>query len=77
MEEIIQWMTGHFDRRAMPLRQIADTFNIKATDKTILAAFTRFGYHHHMPDCKPFLSDEQRLKRWSFSIANWDRPKEY
>jgi hypothetical protein len=77
VEEIIKWMTGYFDRRAMPLQQIAETFDIQATDKTILAAFARFGYHHHIPDCKSFLTEEHRLKRWSFSIANWDRTKEY
>ena len=77
MKEIIQWMTGHFDRRAMPLQEIADVHGIKATDKTILAAFARHGYHHHMPDCKPFLSHENQLKRYAFAIANWDRTKEY
>jgi hypothetical protein len=63
-------MTGHFDRRAMPLQRIAEIFNIKASEKSFLRAFTRFGYHHHIPDCKPFLLEEQRLKRLSFSIAN-------
>ncbi len=77
MEEIIKWMTGHFDRRAIPLRQITDVFNIKATDRTLSNIFARYGYHHHIPDCKPFLSKEQKLKHWSFSITNWDRPKEY
>ena len=38
---MIQWMTGHFDRRAMSLQEIADVHGIKATDKTILAAFAR------------------------------------
>jgi hypothetical protein len=44
MEEIIKWMTGYFDRLAMPLRQIADVFNIKATDRTLLNTFARYGY---------------------------------
>ncbi len=70
-------MTGHFDRRVMPLQVIADIHGIKATDKTILAAFARHGYHHYMPDCKPFLSHENQLKRYAFVIANWDRTKEY
>jgi hypothetical protein len=77
VEEIIKWMTGHFDRRAMPLQEIARLFNIKASDKTILAAFARHGYHHHVLDCKPFLSESTKRKRWTFSIANWDRLKEY
>jgi len=77
VEEMIQWMTGHFDRRAMPLQEIAREHKIKACDNTILAAFARRGYHHHLPDCKPFLSEATKRKRWSFSIANWDRPKEY
>jgi len=77
VEAIIKWMTGHFDRRALPLQEIARLHGIKASDKTILAAFARHGYHHHIPDCKPFLSDASKRKRWTFSIANWDRPKEY
>jgi transposase len=77
VEEIIKWMTGHFDRRALPLQEIARIHGIKASDKTILAAFARHGYHHHIPDCKPFLSEATKRKRWTFSIANWDRPKEY
>jgi transposase len=77
VEEIIKWMTGHFDRRAMPLQEIAKIHGIKAHNDTILAAFARYGYYHHIPDCKPFLSESTRQKRWIFLIANWDRPKEY
>jgi hypothetical protein len=74
---MIRWMTGHFDRRAMPLQEIAREHGIKASDNTILAAFARHGYHHHLPDCKPFLSEATKRKRWTFSIENWDRGKEY
>jgi transposase len=77
IEEITRWMTGHFDRRSMPFQQIAEIHGIKAHNRTILAALARHGYHHHIPDCKPFLSDKAKLERWTFSIANWDRPKEY
>jgi transposase len=77
VKEMIQWMTGHFDRRAMPLQDIADVHGIKATDKTILTAFARHGYHHHVPNYKPFLSHEHKLQRYAFTIANWDRIKEY
>jgi hypothetical protein len=61
----------------MPLQEIAWLHGIRASDNTILAALTHHGYHHHIPDCKPFLSEATKLKRWIFSIANWDRPKEY
>ncbi|PMD13261.1 hypothetical protein NA56DRAFT_442730 [Hyaloscypha hepaticicola] len=77
IEEITKWMTGHFDRRAIPLRQTTEIFDIKATNNTLSTAFTRFGYHHHIPDYKSFLTDKQKLKRWTFSIENWNRPKEY
>jgi transposase len=77
VEEIVKWMTGHFDRRSLPLQEIAKAHNIKASNNTILAAFARRGYHYHIPDCKPFLSQATQLKRYTFSIANWDRPKEY
>jgi transposase len=56
VKEIIEWMTGHFDRRAMPLQEIAHLHGIKACNDTILAAFARYGYHYHIPNCKPFLS---------------------
>jgi hypothetical protein len=61
----------------MPLQEIERERGIKASNKTILAAFARHGYHHHSPDCKRFLSQATQLKRYTFSIANWDRPKEY
>jgi len=77
VEEIAQWMTSHFDRRALPLQEIARAHGIKASNNTILAAFARRGYHHHIPDCKPFLSEATKRKRWTFSIENWDRGKEY
>jgi transposase len=77
VEEMIKWMMGYFNRRAMLLQEIAREHGIKASNDTILAAFARHGYHHHVPDCKPFLSQATQLKRYTFSIANWDRPKEY
>ncbi|KAE8444992.1 hypothetical protein EG329_013998 [Mollisiaceae sp. DMI_Dod_QoI] len=77
VEEMIKWITGHFDRRALPLQEIAKIHGIRACDNTILAAFARYGYHHHVPDCKPFLSQITQLKRYTFAIANWDRSKEY
>jgi transposase len=77
VKEIVEWITGHFDRRAMPLQEIARLHGIKACNDTILAAFARHGYHHHIPDYKPFLSQHAKRKRYIFSIANWDRPKEY
>lgn len=77
VEEIIKWFTGRFNRRQMSLRQIREQFHLDCTDKTLLAAFTRYGYHYHTPDCKPFKFETNRLKRWTFSIENWDRPKEY
>jgi transposase len=77
VEEMAKWMTGHFDRRALPLQEIAKIHGIKAFNTTILAAFARHGYHHYIPDYKPFLSQATKLKRYTFSITNWDRPKEY
>lgn len=77
-EEIITWFTGHFDRRQMTLQQIREQFNLSSVcDRTLLRAFQRHGYHYHTPDCKPFISKANRLKRWTFAIENWDRPKEY
>lgn len=77
VEEMIQWITGHFNRRALPIQEIAKAHNIEACDDTILAAFARHGYHYHTPDSKPFLSAATKLKRWTFSIAHWDKSKEY
>jgi hypothetical protein len=56
-------MTGYFDRRALPLQEIARIHSIKASDNTILAAFARHGYYYYIPDYKPFLSDIAKRKR--------------
>lgn len=77
IQEVIQWITGHFDRRALPLAEIRKAHNIEACDDTFLQALARHGYHYHVPDCKPFLSKATQLKRWIFSIKHYDRPKEY
>ncbi|KAH8749253.1 hypothetical protein F5882DRAFT_421541 [Hyaloscypha sp. PMI_1271] len=45
MKEITKWITGYFNRRAMPLRQITEVFDIKATNKTLLNAFARLYYN--------------------------------
>jgi transposase len=63
VEEIAQWMTGHFDRRALPLQEIARAHGIKASNNTILATFARRGYHYYIPDYKPFLSEATKRKR--------------
>jgi transposase len=70
VEEIIKWIKGHFDRRALPLQEIARIHSIKASNNTILATFARHGYHYYIPNCKPFLSEALKRKRWTFSIAN-------
>ena len=77
VEEMIKWMTGYYEQRVLSLQDIAKAHGIKACNNTIAAAFARYGYHYHTPDCKPFLSKATKLKRWIFSIQNWDRPKEY
>ena len=77
IKEIINWITGYYERRTMPLQEIAKAHDIKACNNIILAAFTYHGYHYHTPDCKPFLSKATKLKRWTFSIKHYDRPKEY
>lgn len=61
----------------MSWKQICEKFNLDCCDNTLLKALIRHGYHYHFPDCKPFISKANKLKRWSFSIANWDRSKEY
>jgi hypothetical protein len=65
-------MTGHFDQRALPLKEIARLHGIKASNNTLLAAFAHHGHYHYIPDYKPFLSEPMKRKRWTFSIANWD-----
>ncbi|KAG4427625.1 hypothetical protein IFR05_016890, partial [Cadophora sp. M221] len=75
IEEIVAWFTGHFDRRQMTLQQIREQFNLECCNRTLLRAFERHGYHYHTPDCKPFISKANRLKRWTFALENWDRPK--
>ncbi len=61
----------------MPLEEITREHGIKAANKMILAAFACHGYHHHVPNYKPFLSETTNQTRYTFLIANWDWPKEY
>jgi transposase len=63
LREIIQWFTGYYDRRSSTLEEIRKQFNLDCCNNTLLAAFARNGYHYHLPDCKPFLSKKNKLKR--------------
>jgi len=74
---MIRWIIGYFDRRVIPLQEIAREHGIKASDNTILAAFARRGYYYYLPNYKPFLSEAIKRKRWTFLIENWDWGKEY
>jgi transposase len=78
INQMIQWITGHYDRRILPLQTIAwEACKIKASYWTLLRAWDRWGYHYHTPDTKPFLSAAQKLARYVFAIKNWDRPVSY
>jgi transposase len=77
IQEIIDWFIGHYDRRVSSLKEIREQFKLDCCDNTLLSAFARHGYHYHVPDCKPFISKQNKLKRWTFSIANWDRQVDY
>lgn len=77
IKKIIKWMIDHFNRQTMPLQKIAKIYGIKVYNDTFLTTFARYDYHHHIFDCKPFLFESIKQKRWIFSIANWNRPEEY
>lgn len=77
IQDIIQWFTGLYKRRVLPLKEIRKKFHLDCADITLLRAFQRHGYYYHVPDCKLVISKANRLKRWSFAIANWDRTQEY
>jgi len=63
IKEIIDWFTGHFDRRSYSLPEIRKQFNLDCCDNTLLAAFACHGYYYHVPDCKHFISKKNKLKR--------------
>jgi transposase len=63
VQEIITWFTRHYDRRILSLKQIREQFPLNCADITLLRAFERYGYHYHVPDCKPFISKANKLKR--------------
>ena len=77
VQEIINWFTGHYDRRCYSLKQIREHFHLDCYNNTLLAAFVRYGYYYYVLDYKPFISQKNKLKRWAFSIANWDRTIDY
>ncbi|RFU33038.1 hypothetical protein B7463_g3297, partial [Scytalidium lignicola] len=47
---IIQWFTGHYDRRILSPKQIKKEFNLNVSRNTILKALAHFGYYYHVPD---------------------------
>jgi transposase len=73
VDEIIEWMTGYFDRRTLPPKEIARIHGLNVCNNTLLSALAKRGYHYHSANSKPFLSKETKFKRWIFSWANWDR----
>jgi transposase len=77
IRERINWFTGCYNRRISCLKAIREQFNLDCCNNTLLAAFTRKGYYYYTPACKPFLSKANKLKRFAFSIANWDRGVDY
>ncbi|PQE33936.1 transposable element tc1 protein [Rutstroemia sp. NJR-2017a WRK4] len=78
INQMIQWITGHYDRRILSLEMIVqEACGIKATYHTLLRAWQRWGYHYHPPDSKPFLSAAQKLARYTFAVKHWDRPAGY
>jgi transposase len=78
INQMIQWITGHYDRRILSLETIAqEACGIKAKYPILLRAWHRWGYHHHTPDSKPFLSAAQKLVCFTFVVKHWDRPVEY
>lgn len=78
VNQMILWITGHYDRRILPLQTITkEACGLEASYQTLLRAFARAGYHHHTPDSKPYLSAAQKLKRWTFAIKHWDKAKEW
>ncbi|PQE05391.1 Transposable element Tc3 transposase protein [Rutstroemia sp. NJR-2017a BBW] len=78
INQMIQWITGHYDRRILSLETIAqEACGIKAKYSTLLRAWHRWGYHYHTPDSKPFLSIAQKLARFIFAVKHWDQAVEY
>jgi hypothetical protein len=70
MEEIIDWMDGHYSRRTMSMRDIIQALNLHVSESTMTRAFARHGYHFHVPETKPYLSDEQKARRYEFAKAH-------
>ena len=78
VNKMILWITGHYNRRILPLQTIArEACSLTASHSALSRAWARWGYHYHTPDSKPFLLKEQKLKRFIFALKNWDRPLSY
>ena len=78
INQMILWITGHYDRRILPLPTIAkEACGITASYRTLVRAWARWGYHHHTPDSKPFLTEAQRRQRYAFAIKHWDHSVGY
>lgn len=78
VNQMITWITGHYDRRILPLHLIAqEACGIKASYATLVRAFARWGYHYHTPDSKPFLTKAQKLARLAFAVSYWHKSAEW
>ena len=78
MKQMVLWVTGHYDRRILPLPIIAkEACGITASYRTLVRAWARWGYHHHTPDSKPFLTEAQKRQRFIFAIKHWDHSIDY
>jgi transposase len=78
INQMINWITGHYDRRILPLKTIArEACGVNASYSALSRAWKKWGYYYHTPDSKPFLSTAQKLARYTFAIKHWDRPVEY
>ena len=61
INQMILWITGHYNRRILPLQTIAkEVCGITATYHTLVRAWSRAGYHYYLPDSKPYLSLSQQ-----------------
>lgn len=79
INQMILWITGHYDRRILPLKTIAkEACGITTVShRTLVRAWAKWGYHLHTPDTEPFLSQPHKLSRFTFAVKNYDKLVEY
>ena len=77
MQRMIDSLERHYSQRTKDIRDIAAEFGVVASQCTLERAWAAAGYHHHIPDTKPFLSAKQKKARLDWCLEHQAKGSDY